>query len=255
MDNNNELNLNLKLLKGNPIKIDNVGTLYPVKMSDIVDITIEKYNLYLNILCVESEDIKKNYNILEDISTFQFICLYCIQSDEYKNIVIDALKFFFKDDVSFEFEEEVCKFYLGDIQESRSIGLENFEEIKYIIKKLNCLVSENEEKEKYNPVNERAREILEKFKKDKETRERINKKESAENGDSLNLFDLVSILAGYGNGINVFNVWDLTFFQFNNQFNRMKILKDYEVNIQILMNTTEPDKVKYQHWLSKIVKE
>lgn len=248
----NELNLNLKLLKGNPIKIDGVGSIYPVHMDDIVNVTVEKYNHYLNILCIESEDIKKIFNIADNMQTFEFIYLYCVQSVEYKDIVIEALQFFFKENISFD---ELYGFYVGDLKENRIINLDNFEKIKFTIKKLNCLVSENEEKEKYNPVNERARKILEKLKKDKETREKLKQKESAENGDSLNLFDLVSILAAYGNNLNLFNVWDLTFFQFNNQFNRMRILKDYEVNIQVLMNTTEPDKVKYQHWLSKIVKE
>jgi hypothetical protein len=243
-----ELDLNLKLLKGNPIKINNVGIIYPVKISDIVDITIEMYNQHLNILCIESEDIKKLFNF-EDMKTYEFIYLNCVQSDEYKNVVIEALSFFFKEK-KIDFKE-LYGFYLGDIKENRLIGLENFEEIKYIIKKLNCLVSEEEE-DKYNPVNDRAKRILEKLKKDKEIREKI--KQNSES-DSLNLFDLISILAAYGNNINIINVWDLTIFQFNNQFNRMKILKEYEVNIQILMNTTEPNKVKYQHWLSKIVKD
>jgi hypothetical protein len=245
-----ELNLNLKLLRGHPIDINNVGKIHPVKMNNIVDITIGKYNQHLSVLCIETEDIKKLLNITDDLKTFEFIYLNCVKSIEYKDIVIDALKFFFKEEINFQ---KSYGFYLGDIEENRVISLDNYEEIKYVIKRMNCLVSESEGKEKYNPVNERARKILEKLKKDKAIRERIKQKES--DGESLDLFDLVSILSAYGNGINIFNIWDLTFFQFNNQFNRMKILKDYEVNIQILMNTTEPDKVKMQHWLSKIVKE
>jgi len=244
-----ELNLNLKLLKGNPIKIDGVGSIYPIHMDDIVNVTVEKYNHYLNVLCIESEDIKKIFNIVDNMQTFEFIYLYCIQSDEYKNIVIDALQFFFKEDINFN---ELCGFYLGDLKDNRIINLDNFEEIKFIIKKLNCLVSENEEDE-FNCTSQRAKEILERMKKARKKLQKV--KEDEEGGESLTLFDLVSILSAYSNTINIFNVWDLTFFQFNNQFNRLKILKDYEVNIQILMNTTEPDKVKMQHWLSKIVKE
>lgn len=248
---NDEVNLNLKFLRGKPIKINNVGYLYPVKIGDIEEITIEKYNRYLNLLCLDKNDIKELLKIQDDdFESFDFIYLNCIRSKDFLSIVIEALEFFFKEKVTFN----IPVFYLGELKEERYIHKNNFEEIKLLIKKMNCLISEkSKEEEIYKPVNEKARKILEKFKKDNEIRKKIKQKENKEN--SLDLFDLVSILSAYGSGINVFNVWDLTFFQFNNQFNRMKILKDFEVNIQILLNTTEPDKVKYQHWLSKIVKE
>lgn len=250
MTENNNLNLELKLLRGCPIEIQNVGKIHPVTIDDILDITLEKYNQHLNVLCIEPEDIKKFLNITDEVQTYEFLYINCLQSKEYRDIVFEALTFFFREEVRFS---ELYGFYLGEIEEKRVINNENFEEVKYVIKKLNCIASKEDEEEKYNPANERARKILEKLKKDKATRERIKQKENEEN--MLSLFDLISILAAYGNNLNIFNIWDLTFFQFNNQFNRMKILKDYEVNIQILMNTTEPDKVKYQHWLSKIVKE
>jgi len=246
----NELDLNMKLLRGTGVKIDKLGTIYPVTIGDIENVTMNKYNQYLNVLCVDTEDIKRLLEITEDIQTFDFIYLNCIRSEEYKNIVIDALQFFFKEEVSLK---ENYGFYLGDFNDCRFINPDNYEEIKLILKKMNCLVSEVEEKEKYNPANEKARQIAEKLKKSKKIIKEIKRKES--DGETLDLYDLISILVSYGNGIDIFNVWNLTFFQFNNQFNRMKIMKDYEVSIQILMNTTEPDKIKYQHWLSKIVKE
>lgn len=246
----NEISLNLKLLHGSPIEIENVGYLYPAKLSDIEKITIEKYNTYLNILCIDKEDIKKILHLKEDFEIFEFIYINCLQSEEYLNIVIEALEFFFKETVSFD----LYKFYLGNIEEKRFIIKENFEEIRDFVKKMNCLKSKREEEDDgYRPVNEKARKILEKIRKDRETRKQIKRKENQ--GESLDLFNLISILSAYGNGINIFNVWDLTFFQFDNQFNRLRILKDYELNIQILLNTTEPSKVKFQHWLSKIVKE
>ena len=246
----NEIDMNLKLLRGKPIEIEMVGKVYPITLNDIVDITIEKYYQFLSLLCVDKISIQKLLNIDDEIGVFEFIYINCIKNDEYKNFILEALEYFLREKIG------LCDygFYVGFIENNKIINEQIFEEIVKIIKLQNCLVSKVE-KEKYKPVNERARKILEKLKKDQLTREKIKQRQANEDGESLDLFDLVSILSAYGNNINIFNIWDLTFFQFNNQFNRMKILKDCETNIQILMHTTEPDKVEYQHWLSKIENE
>jgi hypothetical protein len=245
-----DLNLDLKLLRGLPIQINKpsyIGMVHPVTINDIVNLTIEKYYEHLNVLCVDSEDIKKFLNITDEIQTFEFLYINSCKTPDYRKIVLDALMFFFKEDVFFH---ENIGFYMGDVSEKRFINQDNFEDVKYVIKKLNCI--ESKEDDEFNCVSEKAKAILERMKK---TRKKLEQAKADEEGEEpLTLFDLISILAAYSNTINVFNVWELTFFQFNNQFNRLKILKDYEVNIQVLMNTTEPDKVKYQHWLSKITK-
>lgn len=239
----NDLNLELKLLRGHPIEIENVGKIHPITINNIIDATIEKYNQHLNVLCIESEDIKKFLNNTEEMQTFEFLYINCYQSPEYRNIVLDALMFFFREEVYFD---EKIGFYLGDIQDLRFINQDNYENIKNIIRKLNCLVSEKKVKEEQiKPANEKARKMLEQMQKNKEELDKVK------SNNSLNLCDLISIFAAYSENINILNVWELTFYQFNNQFNRLKIMKEYNVNLQVLMHCdTSKNKVDLIHWLS-----
>lgn len=241
--------IELFLLSGSPIEIPDLCKVYPLTINEIKNITTIKYNQYLSCLCIEKNEIQKIINNNEDINVFEFIIVNCIYHEDYKNLFLDALKCFIRENVGLS----DIGLYIDRKEEKKFINENNFNDIKKIIKLQNCLVDTTEDN--YNPVDERARKIVEKLKKDKEKRKQIKQSESQNDDNSLTLFDLVSILAAYGNNINIFNIWDLTFFQFNDQFNRMKILKDFNINVQILMNTTKPEEVEIQHWLSKIKKD
>jgi hypothetical protein len=130
-----------------------------------------------------------------------------------------------------------------------SVIEKNYEYIQQIIRQQNCLLTKTEQEE-YKPANEHAKRIIEKLKKSKEQIKKIKQKENE--AESLTLFDLISILAAHGNGINAFNVWDLNMFAFNNQFNRMKMFEEYNVNIQALIHGADSNKIEYTHWMSKI---
>lgn len=110
----NTIDLDLKLLNGKGIEVKSgedvkedievkkICTIYPLKLSEIVDIGWIKYNIYLNLLCLEPDEIKKQYNINYDISTFEFLVgNYKFSSDKIKKIIIEAFKCFLKEPVYF----------------------------------------------------------------------------------------------------------------------------------------------------------
>jgi hypothetical protein len=77
------------------------------------------------------------------------------------------------------------------------------------------------------------------------------KNEQLENQDAPTFYDLVSSLCSHANGIHIFNVFDLNIFQFNDQFYRMKLVSDYELNIQALLHGADSKHIKLKHWISK----
>jgi len=243
-----DLDLSLKLLSGMPIKIDNLCTLFPTTLKKIAETGVTIYNQYLSILCLETEDIKKLYDIKEDISPFDFITTYSYHNNEYEKIVIEAFEFFIKEPVRFNRQGF---FYLGELDSQKYIDQNNYELFRKVIRKQNCL--DYLEEEKALVADEKTREILEKMKKAEEMVRKI--KNGNQDGESLSLFDLVSILAGHGNNLNLSNIWDLTMFQFNDAFNRMKMLEEYTVNIQSLLHGADSKKIELVHWMSKIKKD
>jgi len=116
-----------------------------------------------------------------------------------------------------------------------------------IIKLQNCLNKKSEEEE--NPASEKARQILE---RQKRARALLAKAKGSEDNETLTLADLVSILASHGNGVTPLNVWDINFYWFNNQFNRMKMFEEYDINIRSLLAGAKSEDVDLKHWMSKI---
>lgn len=233
-----ELDLNLNLLSGDPIPIEDVCSIYPLTLRQIKNLSTTIYNKYLGVTCIDVNDIQKALNTAEDIDVFETIYFSCKGNDEYKDIIFKAFKCFLREEIG------LCDygFHLGN--ENKIIHKGNYSDIIKIIKLQNCLV-EKKEVEKYKPANERARKMLEQMKKNEEELNKVKSK------DSLTLHDLISIFAAYSENINILNVWDMTFYQFNDQFNRLKIMKEYDCNLQILMHCdTSKNKIDLKHWLS-----
>ena len=111
---------------------------------------------------------------------------------------------------------------------------------------------ENIDEDIDNPDNEMCRSILEKRKKAREKLAKAKARQSEdEDGEPLTIVDLISIYA-QAEHMKPEEVFQYDVYQFNNQFNRMKIFKDYDVNIQALLAGAKSEEIDLQHWLSKI---
>lgn len=256
------IDMQLNFLEGNSIELESGIKIHKVSFSDInkKKIGYISYNHVINMICL-SDDSLKNLTTKDDIDVFTFLVLYAYQSynDTLNNLknnivinepyfideLIKVLQILFNDKVILDIDNGV--FLIGE--SGLSLNKNNFNKFQSIIKKRNCL--ENIEEEKENPANEMARQLLERRKK---AREKLAKSKSNSNGESdndLTIVDLISIFAE-AEHMKLEDVFQYDVYQFNDQFNRMKILKDYNVNIQALLAGAKSEDIKLQHWLSKI---
>lgn len=237
-----------KMLSNLPILIDNVGYIYSLTLKEIAQIGITRYNQILSFMCFNIEDIIKNTTDDDiDYTTFDIILGNCLKDKEFAEIILLGLNLFFREDVNLS--PNIGGFIVGDIKEEqkRMITRDNYEEIKEIIKIKNG-INKNKTKDDYNPANAKAKEILLKLKKSKE---KIEKAKGSDTTD-LTLWDLVSILASNSNNLNIINIWELDMYQFNNQFARMQIFENYDVNVRSLLAGADSKNVDLKHWLCKI---
>lgn len=254
---------NLRHLAGLPIPFyDNsvkepilIGSLYPITLREIAEIGERTYNKHLNAITFDIEDIEKiKGDEGEEITLtpYEILLVNIFYTDvevNFHKTIIDALTFFFKEKPTFD---ERGFFYFGNMSEGRLIHKENFDELRNLLKEQNCLLSKKEKEDIYNPANERAKKIAEKLNKARKKITELKKKKEEKSETSLTLFDLVSILASNGNNLNITNIWDLTMYQFNDQFNRMKMLDEYEVNVQALLHGADSKQVELKHYMRKI---
>jgi len=266
--------LNLMSLAGMPININGIGKIYPIKLKEIAEIGDSKYNQYLNHLCISIDSFNideetKNKLIKEKTTSFMLILSLCIQDDtnQFLEIMTDALKFFLKKEVilipylngffigtmndlenilnNIKDENDLIKIF----QEKGFINNDNYEVFKKVIMLQNCIEIKSTDEKKY--ANDKAKEIAEKLKKAKE---KINKIK-AKQGEILSLYDLVSAFSANSKSNNIIDVWEMSIYQFNDQFKRMQMIEEYNIGIRSLLAGADSNKINLKHWITKINKE
>ncbi len=233
----------LCLLAGMSIEIKDTGHFHVPKLKDIIELGYSKYNEYVSYLLFD----KNNAGVEnEELSNFQVFCIYCYHYEDFRKIVFDAIKFFFKEETHLVSDENDV-FFCFDENQNRRIDELNFEYIQGLIKKVNFIKLEKEE-EDYNPGNERARDFIEKLKQWK--REKPKAKET------MNLHSIISGLAWKKNDINLFNIFELTIYQLYNGFFYTENIDNYHHTLSgLYAGTVDGKNIKLPeiHW-AKIIK-
>lgn len=262
----NKYDLEHKLLKGGVLYLDDIPT-YKVTLGDMADNGFATMQRVISILTMDDAKASELFSAnIEDSSTFLVIYYSILQ--EYQRIkdglikeentnnllcftIPKFLSLFFKKPVQFN---EKYGFIIGEEQNDiHVLNDRNYDKFRTILKERNCLVDLDRIDEEENPANEMVRKLLE---KQKMLREKVRKAKQAQNGDDgLTMADLISIFAEAEHMPlqDVYDNYDV--YQFNNQFNRLKIMDDFHVNIQALLAGAKSEDVKLQHWLSKIKKQ
>lgn len=209
---------------------------------------MKNFYSYLNFFTLSKEDISDYLKTLQmedvELTVFQFHLLNS-RDDTYYDNFYNALKFFLhEDEISILPENEAI--ILGDIKEDRIIKQEEFDAICQIIRAQTGVGASTNEGD--NPADARAAQIMKKIKEGKQKVEQVK-------GPGLSFTDLVASLAAKGNGLNAINIWDLTYFAFNDQFKRMQWIEEYENAMKALMAGAKKESVKLVHWIRPMNEE
>ena len=249
-----------KLLSGSVIKIDNVPT-YKVTLQDMADYGFTEMQ---NIIALMASDDKYASSFLQNIddvvSTYYVLMIGILQELNKINSGVECNPTLYKSSIAF-----LSLFFRHDVYFDQNIGFvvkdndgnivfvlneNNYNQFREILRCRNCF-ADSYGTEDENPANEMAAKLLE---KKRMLNEKIRKSKSRSGDDSLSMADLISIFAEAEKMPlqDVYRKYDM--YQFNNQFNRLKIMDDYQVNIRALLAGAKSEDVKLQHWLSKINK-
>lgn len=213
--------------------IDSVGEIGEVLYSIYIALaTFNKEAILKHMFNVSDED----YERIEHEDNFDTLTLIPAVVLETQ----DALSYFTKSTVIFNPHSVTY-----NIGEKVLVSKENYLEFSSIIEKLNGLSEESEEKPKIKFKSESARKMYEELMKQK-------KKSKNKNSDSLSLKDVLSILCNAdGNGINVFNVSNLTIYQVYEHFERLQIKEQHTRLLRVWANGYLGEKDKLPEWIIK----
>ena len=236
---------------GIPTEIGNICKVYPVTVREIATIGAKNFYSYLNLFTLDKEDIDEflqQQGVEERLTPFQFTLINANEDKQYLENLEKAFKFFLHEEqITVLVDNEAI--ILGDINEGRVLMEEDFNTVCAIIVEQNMVNKSSAEERMNNPSDAKAAQIIKKIKEGRKVREKRS------SDSNLNFIDLVASLAAKGNGLNAINVWDLTYYAFNDQFKRMQMIEQYDNARQSILAGADPKKVKIEYWLRPIEKE
>ncbi|MBG9776199.1 hypothetical protein [Brevibacillus laterosporus] len=243
--NTNEL-IKLRTMAGLPTPLD-AFTVFPFTLREIVQYGYDKHNQHLHILTLDISSLLSPQDFSRLSPHFSLYDLALVDTN-YLTLFVGALLYFLREK-EIHYDSELG-FVFGDISDSKIISKDNFVELIEIIKIQNNYhsIEEND----YKPANSGAEKIKQILLAGRKRVQEVKSRSNAIQEESLSLLDLISITSANANGISIFNVFDMNMVQFNDQFNRMKLLEDYQVNIQALMHGADSKSIELKHWMTKI---
>lgn len=235
--------IELCLCSKDPIFVEGVPV-YPISLQEIAKIGYMRFNAGMRFLCLSADDIRlhSGHEIAED-EIFKYLFACCAESSELREMICLLLSRITHTKMNMLVHRQV--FSCGAFDISRR----NFRAIQDVIRLRNGLRNIDEEDD--NPDNEAARRVLQRRKEERLKRKRAK---AAEDGSDITISDLVSIMAN-GLGMTMHDIMQYDLYQFNDQFNRLKIMDDYEVSVQALLHGAKKEDVNLTHWITKIKHE
>lgn len=230
----------LQAFLGYPYKTDTGIKLYSPTIAEIAAMGYLDYMIHLQLSLFDKSKILlelfrinfEKYESLKDENDYDVL----IQNQAIRDYIAKSLSVFVKDTV--EFDENRLAFYVGEVE---FINKNNYTKISSAIQELNAIVDAANPNPKFK--NGKAKEIL-----DKLNHYRNQHKQK----DSLDLKDILSILcAADGNGINVFNVHQLTIYQAYEHFERTIVKDKYQRLLPVWANGYLQENAQLPEWISK----
>ena len=239
---------NFDYLCNEPFFIDGVGTVKCPTLRDIRTITFKVFALFQNIIDITLESYLKSFKTTfdePDEKPSESISLFRILLYDNSSILFSMIKFFILDEIEFNQDTnciDVFNYYQvkneSDVFNQKRIighiGEDNFDTFR---DELRCLLGMNsfeEEKPKFAKGTEKlAQTMFNRF--------RENALKSKKNKNKDRNYTLDNMICKYCThnkvGINILNVWDMTYYQFISMFNEYLNGRKHDFNDMMAANT------------------
>lgn len=245
----------LKFLRGSPVFLDDICAVYPATLGQIIDLGYDKFQQYLSIItATKPVDIKKDEELgklLEQLTDFQFI-LFMTGVDPATNVLIkEAFRFFIHEEISISLDPPTI--LVGPKEERRLMNEKAFYDFQRLIKRMYFIEVEGEEiiiYEDDDPAIKRLKEQM-RANREKVRRAKANKA-SQEKGSDMKFSDLIGSMTINDCGLNIHDIWDITYYAFHDQLKRMGWRDQFNINQKAALAGAKINKSQLKHWMRSI---
>jgi len=236
-----EVELNLRLLAGEPIVVYGYGHIKPRTIKDIIRLGYSKYLSYLNIFNLNSTDLLPDLD--KEVNIFDVFML--VGDDEFYSMMEEALSFFLSED-NIYIDRKSSRFLVESEDNGektvKEVDRDNFDRIKKVVKLQNYILDTEESQEDEAPATEQAKALKKRIEELKKEREKYRSKDNDE-GEDIDLFSIISALSSKSN-ISEEKIFDLTLYQLYTKFRRVEKIEEYDLSLKSLLAGAKDVKIK-----------
>ena len=244
----------LKFQKGGPVFIGDVCAVYPATLGEIVDLGYDKFQLYLSVLTATKPMKKYEDNeldkLMDTLTDFQFI-LFMSSIDIGTNQAFkEGFKFFTHDNVTISFDPPML--YIGSTEDQQQMTEEQFYDFQQVLRRMYFLEVEGEEIIIYPDDSPQVKALKKKMRANREKVRQAKAKKNSQKGSDMKLSDLIGSMAINDCGLNINNIWDITYYAFHDQLKRMGWRDQFNINQKAALAGAKINKADLKHWMRSI---
>ena len=244
----------LKFLKGGPVFLEDICPIYSVTLGEIVDIGYDNFQSYLSILTttkpVDIKDNKEMEEILKDLTDFQYILLISSVDAQVYELLEKAFSFFTHSEMNISLESATITLTYNN--EEHILDEEHFYDLQRILRRMYFLEQEGEEiiiSKDDDPI---TRSIKLKMRENREKVRRAKAKKASQEKSDMKLSDLIGSMTINDCGLNISNVWNITYYAFHDQLKRMGWRDQFNINQKAALAGAKINKSQLKHWMRSI---
>ena len=245
----------LKFQRGSPVFLDDICAIYPAKMGEIVDEGYSNFQKYLSVLIAEKPVINKSddselKDLMEQLTDFQYLLMMTAVDPEINQTVKDAFRFFTHENIVFSLDP--AQIIIGPIEEKHLLTEEKFYDLQRILKRMYFIEQEGEEIIISKDDPPAVRKLKEQMRRNREKVRKAKAKQAAQEGSDLKFSDLIGSITIDNCGLNMENIWNITYYAFHDQLKRMGWRDQFNINNQAALAGAKLKKNQLKHWMRSI---
>ena len=246
----------LKFMKGTPYLFEDICAVFPATLGQIVDEGYDEFEKYLGILTATKPSTTHDQDdelaqLMSQLSDFQYILMISTLDLQVNQTMKAAFKFFTHEDAFFQMDPP--QIILGPLEEKHILTEEKFYDFQRLLRRMYFLETEGDEIIIYADDIPSVRKLKEKMRKDREKVRRAKAKQNREKGGGdMKLSDLIGSMTINDCGLNMINVWDITYYAFHDQLKRMGWRDQFNINQKAALAGAKLKKSELKHWMRSI---
>ena len=245
----------LKFQRGSPVFIEDICAVFPATLGEIVDLGYDKFQQYLAVatttkpLDLNKSDKELN-ELISQLTDFQFILFMSSIDLQMNNLLKEALHFFTHENATISLDPP--QIIMGPLEEKHIFTENTFYDFQRILKRMYFLEVEGEEIIIYEDDLPQVKQMKLKMRANREKVRRAKAKKSQQEGSDMKFSDLIGSITINDCGLNIHNIWDITYYAFHDQLKRMGWRDQFNINQKAALAGAKINKSQLKHWMRSI---